>query len=139
MPDSSTPIPPVPLTTFDHVTLIVADVQVSLDFYQRVLGMREVPRPAFGFPGAWLELHGSWVHLTLSDENSGQAGWGDRGVQKISRGHHLAYATADFDAALAALAEHQVPFAAGPQQRPDGMRQVYIHDPDDHLIEICGS
>ena len=139
MSDSDQHAPAVPLSRFDHVTLIVADVDASRDFYQRVLGMRPVPRPAFGFPGAWLELHGSWVHLTLADENSGQAGWGDRGVIKTSRGHHLAYTTPDFDAALEAIQAHQVPIASGPQQRPDGIRQVYIHDPDQHLIEVCGS
>ena len=31
--------PPIPVTTLNHVTLTVSDVQRSVDFYQRVLGM----------------------------------------------------------------------------------------------------
>ena len=31
--------PPIPVTTLNHVTLTVADVQRSVDFYQRVLGL----------------------------------------------------------------------------------------------------
>lgn len=125
------------LIAFDHVTLIVSSVDVSRNFYVQLLGMSEVPRPDFGFPGAWFQIGNTMIHITLSDENSGLAGWGDREVKRPSRGHHLAYSTADFDGALRLIQLSNVPVAAGPQTRPDGARQIYISDPDGHLIEIC--
>ena len=30
-----------------------------------------------------------------------------------------------------------IQIVSGPQVRPDGANQVYIYDPDRHLIEIC--
>ena len=125
------------LIAFDHVTLIVTNVDASRKFYVELLGMSEVSRPEFDFPGAWFQIGNTMIHITLSDENSGLAGWGDREVKRPSRGHHLAYSTEDFDEALRLIQSNNVPVAAGPQTRPDGARQIYISDPDGHLIEIC--
>lgn len=129
--------PAMGLIAFDHVTLIVASVEASRKFYVELLGMSEAIRPAFDFPGAWFQIGNTMIHITLSDENSGLAGWGNREVVRPSRGHHLAYSTADFDEALRLIQLKHVPVAAGPQTRPDGARQIYITDPDGHLIEIC--
>ena len=125
------------LQSFDHLTLIVADVTVSRRFYVEQLGFEEVERPAFDFPGAWFRLSESMIHVTQESELAGRAGWGDRAVGSLSRGHHIAYATTDFDNALLAIQKFGIEIAAGPQTRPDGARQVYIFDPDRHVIEIC--
>lgn len=37
----------------NHVAIHVADVPASVRFYHEVLGLEEIPRPAF-LPGAWL-------------------------------------------------------------------------------------
>lgn len=37
-----------------HIAIKTAHLSASLDFYRNVLGLRDVPRPDFGFPGAWL-------------------------------------------------------------------------------------
>jgi len=125
------------LTRLDHVTLVVADVQVSREFYVGKLGMSEVGRPNFSFPGAWFQLGDTLIHITEASDLAGEAGWGDRKVNRISRGHHIAFRTADFDLALAAIERFQIEIASKPQVRPDGAKQVYVYDPDKHLIEIC--
>ena len=125
------------LVGFDHVTLVVANVEVSRRFYVDQLGFEEVPRPAFSYPGAWLRIGQTLIHLTESDKLSGQAGWGDRTVERVSRGHHIAYLTSDFDQAVKAIQHYGLEIASGPKTRPDGANQVYIYDPDRHLIEIC--
>src|ERR1700726_4367175 len=52
----------------DHVALIIANVERSRQFYTRVLGMQEVPRPEnFNFPGAWLETGPFQIHLIQED------------------------------------------------------------------------
>ena len=124
------------LIGFDHVTLVVADVEASRKFYVDQLGFEAVQRPAFNYPGAWLKIGETLIHLAKSDKLSGQAGWGDRKVERISRGHHIAYRTGDFEQALRAIQYHGVEIAFGPKTRPDGANQVYIYDPDRHLIEI---
>lgn len=125
------------LIGFDHLTLVVASVENSRKFYVDQLGFTEVQRPAFSFPGAWFEIGQSMIHVTESDDLSGKAGWGDRAVTRTSRGHHFAYRTSNFEQALRAIDSHEIEIASGPQTRPDGANQVYIYDPDRHLVEIC--
>ena len=40
-------------------------------------------------------------------------------------------------AAEAKLRELNVPLLAGTKQRPDGILQMYVCDPDGHVIELC--
>ena len=125
------------LNGIDHVTLVVANVEDSRKFYVDQLGFEDAPRPAFSFPGAWFKIGQTMIHVTESDELSGKAGWGDREVARTSRGHHFACRTSDFDQAIRAVEKHGIEIASGPQTRPDGAKQVYIYDPDRHLVEIC--
>ena len=128
---------PIRLVEFDHVTLIVEDVEASRQFYVGKLGMKEAQRPDFDFPGAWFELGQTMIHVTLAGELAGAAGWADQGVKSLSRGHHFAYITDDFEEALAGIESQGIEIADGPKVRPDGARQVYVFDPDRHVIEIC--
>lgn len=120
----------------DHVTLVVADLEATRRFYVGILGMQEVPRPAFSFPGAWFEAGTTQIHATVSDAESGEAGWGDRKVGSLSRGHHFAFEVDDANYAAGELADAGIPIASGPKNRPDGPLQLYIHDPDGHLVEL---
>src|SRR5262249_50070306 len=48
--------------SIDHVTLVVKDLERSRRFYVDVLGMREVPRPAFSFTGLWFQAGKTQIH-----------------------------------------------------------------------------
>ena len=120
----------------DHVTIVISDLEATRDFYVDVLGMEEVPRPAFSFPGIWFQAGTTLIHATLESDEAGQAGWGGRGVRVTSRGHHFAFCVADADASAEVLRKRGIPIASGPQTRPDGAVQVYLNDPDGHLIEL---
>ena len=37
-----------------HMTIRTANLFASLEFYKSILGLKEIHRPDFGFPGAWL-------------------------------------------------------------------------------------
>lgn len=44
----------LPLTSLNHISIVCASVQRSVDFYQNVLGFFPVRRPgSFDFDGAW--------------------------------------------------------------------------------------
>lgn len=124
------------VTSFDHTTIICADLEATRRFYVDVLGMSEVPRPAFKFPGLWFQVGNVQIHATQESPEAGKAGWADRAGSVASRGHHLAFAVDDVTKALEIVEAHGVPIASRLQQRPDGFKQLYLLDPDGHLVEL---
>lgn len=42
------------ITGIFHAAIKTNDLKATVDFYTKVLGLREAPRPDFGYPGAWL-------------------------------------------------------------------------------------
>src|SRR5262245_42906257 len=49
-----------------HVAVNVRDLERSRQFYREVLGLSEVPRPDFPFPGIWFRLAGEQrLHLIV--------------------------------------------------------------------------
>jgi catechol 2,3-dioxygenase-like lactoylglutathione lyase family enzyme len=124
------------VSSFDHVTIICANLEATRRFYVEMLGMKEVSRPAFKFPGLWFQIGNVQIHATQESLEAGKAGWDDRGVKVVSRGHHIAFAVADVTDALKIVEAHGVRIASPLQQRPDGYKQVYLYDPDGHLVEL---
>jgi catechol 2,3-dioxygenase-like lactoylglutathione lyase family enzyme len=127
------------VTSFDHVTIICADLEATRRFYVDFLGMAEVARPAFKFPGLWFQLGNVQIHATEESAEAGSAGWGDRGANVISRGHHFAFAVDDVTETLKVVEAHGVRVASPLQQRPDGNKQLYLYDPDGHVVELVSA
>jgi catechol 2,3-dioxygenase-like lactoylglutathione lyase family enzyme/uncharacterized protein YunC (DUF1805 family) len=121
----------------DHATLVVKDLEQSRKFYVDLLGMREVQRPAFSFAGLWFQAGHTQIHLILEFSGSGPAGNLLPENRRTSRTHHLAFEIEDAAAAANYLKGLRVPILAGPHPRPDGYIQVFLTDPDGHVIELC--
>jgi len=123
--------------SLDHVTLVVRDLDVSRRFFVDVLGMTQVPRPSFSFDGMWLESGSTQVHFIEEHENSSPAG----NLVPESRRHgptnHIAFAVQDAGAFVDRLGQLSVPILSGPVPRPDGAVQVFLNDPDGHVVELC--
>ncbi|MBI1374913.1 MAG: glyoxalase [Phycisphaera sp.] len=116
------------ITQLNHVALHVADVQRSIDFYGGLLGLTQIHRPQFDFEGAWFDLG--------EDRSLHLIGGRDKPSNGHNRGTHTAFCVDDFDAAVALIESHGIRHH-GPNLRPDGARQLFVFDPDDHVIELC--
>lgn len=116
------------ITQLNHVALQVRNVAVTVRFYEEVVGLKQIPRPAFGFPGAWFRI-GADQELHLIEGGAGQ-------VSSSSRGDHFAMMVDSIADAEALLRGKGIAYK-GPHQRPDGARQIFFEDPDGHVIEFC--
>ena len=115
---------------FDHFNINVTDLERSLDFYDRALGLRELSRKE--------AADGSFVLVYLGDGETGfrlELTWlrdMDRPYELGDNEFHLAMQVDDMDAALALHKEMDcVCF-----ENPD-MGIYFINDPDGYWIEIC--
>jgi catechol 2,3-dioxygenase-like lactoylglutathione lyase family enzyme/uncharacterized protein YunC (DUF1805 family) len=127
----------VRVKSLDHVTLVVKDLARSRRFYVEALGMREVPRPAFSFDGLWFQAGATQIHLILEFPGSGPAGNLVPEQLRSSRTHHFAFLVDDAAAVVPLLKERQVQILSGPRDRPDGYIQLFLSDPDGHVVELC--
>jgi len=122
--------------SLDHVTIVVKDLAATRKFYVDALGMDEVPRPGFPFAGQWFQAGPTLIHTILEFEGSGKAG---SAACANSRGHHFAFLVDDCHSAAQRIAELKIPFVSPPKLRPDGATQLFVNDPDGHLVELCSN
>jgi lactoylglutathione lyase len=116
--------------TFDHYALSVRNVEASIDFYTRILGLTEIQRPDFDFRGAWLDLgHGLSLHL-IEDISMAFVS------QSNSRALHFAFGVEDIYAFKLLLINAHILIAKDIKPRPDGALQFFIVDVDGYYIEI---
>lgn len=120
------------LERIDHLVLTVADIPRTVDFYQRVLGMRHEVfgegRSALVFGQQKLNLH--------------QAGreFEPKAAHPLPGAIDLCLVTTwPLERLLAHLAAEGVAVEEGPVRRTGALgpiESVYVRDPDDNLIEI---
>ena len=110
----------------NHVALHVRNLEESMHFYGQVIGLPQLPRPAFDFPGAWYALGSQELHL-IADPHMDPA---------VRRHHHFALLVDDTYAAKAELTEKGITEFRGPSPRPDGPLQLFFNDPDGYVIEL---
>ncbi len=116
----------------DHMVLTVADIEITCDFYNRVLGMEVVTfgdsRKGLRFGSQKINLHrsGQEIQPCAGRPTPGSADLCfiiDTPVQQI----------------IEQLQKHDIVVELGPVER-DGARgpllSIYIRDPDNNLIEL---
>ncbi|GDY08856.1 glyoxalase [Planctomycetia bacterium] len=128
---------PIQVKSLDHVTLVVKDLELSRRFYVDGLGMREVPRPAFSFPGSWFQAGPTLIHLIGEHFGGSPAGNPLAEEFRTTRSNHFAFLVDDVEAAYARAQELGMKIVSSPKARPDGFVQVFLNDPDGFVVELC--
>ena len=72
---------PVQVEAFDHITLIVKDLDLSKQFYVDTLRIADVPRPDFSSAGSWFQIGPAQIHLIQEHQQSGHAGGPDTAAE----------------------------------------------------------
>lgn len=127
------------IETIHHVSLPVTDLARAKSFYADVLGLEEIERPPFDFPGAWYQAGDRHLHLIVGEHSTLRAG---KGID--SRDAHFALRVRSYRAALEHLHAKGYRSDAADEQRKlrqnprgtAGFPQIYLLDPDHNVVEI---
>jgi catechol 2,3-dioxygenase-like lactoylglutathione lyase family enzyme len=123
-----------------HVSLVTANLPLSIAFYRDVLEFTQVPRPPFPTNGAWFEFGACQIHLI---DNPG--GTFRRSTKIDTADTHFALRVDDFEAMVAMLKKKgfREDLPDGDVKRLHMVRegvakfpQAYVLDPDLNIIEI---
>ena len=109
-----------------NVTVPAALEQAAKHFYGTVLGLRQIPKPkgTRQSMGAWFELGGIQLHLSIEDN-----------VQNKASERHVCYQVADATSAELHLRNAGIEII--PDQRPvRGTSRFFLRDPGGNMIEI---
>ena len=119
---------------YDHQALPVNNLKITGDFYRDILGFKDIPT-LVGTKDShrWLaNYEGKEIHLIFSNEE----------IQKTPKQIHMAFSPLDFEKFIDHLKMNNVVFtnyklkAGVVQVRNDGIKQLWIRDPQGYWIEI---
>jgi lactoylglutathione lyase len=117
----------------DHYAIRVADLEIATQFYTDVFALKVISNGTGNPDIRWFSLGGSLALHVIQ---------GDVSKLSLNKSVHLALAMTGFDGFLAHLKAKNIPYSDWPGAagavsiRPDGVRQIYLQDPDGYWIEI---
>ncbi len=110
-----------------HVSISVSDIERARAFYGELLGLAEIERPDFGFPGAWYAAGGVQLHLIETPKGAKQA---EPTPNPIAG--HTAFEIDDYESVRNALKAKGLELL---ETRAE-VGQLFVHDPDRNVIEL---
>lgn len=115
--------------TFDHYSISVSNLAVSVHFYEKILGLTRKIRPDFDFAGAWFSI-GNEQELHLIEDKDVNVNIS--GTRRL----HFAFGVQDIVRFRDYLKNQNIDLVKDTKPRPDGRLQFFIADPDGYYIEI---
>jgi glyoxylase I family protein len=111
------------VTHFDHVSVLITNVERSRHFYRDLLGLKEIAKPrTFTFVALWFAIGNQQLHLLRKDQPDTRSP------------RHFALRVADVQAARTCLRERGLTID---ETTPiPGCDRFFVHDPDGNRIEI---
>ena len=119
-------------TRLNHIAVYVTDLEKSTHFYQHIIGLDTIPEPFHDGKHTWFAIGNAQLHLIASAP-----------VKPVTdKNNHLCFSVPSIDAFIFKLNKEKVEFENWPGKkssftvRPDGVKQIWLKDPDGYWIEI---
>ncbi len=116
----------------NHIAITVKNLEKSASFYRNLLQLDTIPEPFKDGKHAWFRVgEHSQLHVIEA-----------KGNYTTFKGNHICFTIASMDNFIAALQKAKIPFESwegkpgGITVRPDGVKQIYLQDPDGYWLEI---
>ena len=117
---------------FNHAALCVRDLKKSADFYRNALRLEEIANPFNDGAHAWFSI-GPALQLHIIQ--------GDARLIE-NKNTHLCFSVGSLSGFIAHLEKRNVAYtnlkgdSKIPTTRADGVKQIYLQDPDGYWLEI---
>jgi len=125
---SKSPASPL-VSAIDHCSLIVADTEKALEFYRDILELKvDDSRPDLGYPGSWLQVGVTQIHLLQVPNPDITSNRPDHG----GRDHHVALKVYDLDIIVQRLKQAGLDYS----KSKSGRAALFCRDYDGNAIEL---
>ncbi len=120
------------LVDINHVAIRTLDLDKTNRFYTEVLGMTLAERPPFDFPGSWLAIGQTMIHVL-----AGKAAYDSEGRFRPLGGcvDHISISAEGFDGYARRFGEHGLDWREFKVPGAD-IVQIFVRDPNGVLIEL---
>jgi lactoylglutathione lyase len=122
-----------PAAMINHLAINVVDLQKSGDFYINTIGLDTIPEPFHDNLHIWLRIGpGTSLHII----------GGAAAHKEYYKNNHICFSVGSVEAFIEKLKKKSIPFedVAGKKNvfsfRVDGVKQLWLQDPDGYWIEI---
>ena len=117
----------------NHIALSVIDLQNSTAFYKDIIGLDPIPEPFKQNKHSWFQI-GVHSQLHLIEASIG--------IRDHDKSTHLCFSVDSLEAFTEKFEKAKIPYgnfigtSKEPTIRPDGIKQIFLQDPDGYWIEI---
>jgi lactoylglutathione lyase len=117
----------------NHTAIYVVNVKISLSFYQNIIGLDTIPEPFHDGKHAWFKT-GAGIALHIIQ--------GADAPKEYYKNQHTCFSVASVEAFAKLLLANNIAFEDvkgiknAVTARVDGVKQLWLQDPDGYWIEI---
>lgn len=119
--------------SLNHIAVYVNNLEISTNFYEKIIGLSQVPEPFKDGRHTWFTLgRAGQLHLISGSE---------KGLKR-EKNTHLCFSVKSIDEFISILNTNGVKYESWKGEanavtlRVDGVKQIYFQDPDGYWIEI---
>src|SRR5687768_12924829 len=117
----------------NHLALSVVNLQKSTDFYKNIIRLDQIAEPFKDGKHHWFRVaEYSQLHLIEASKQ----------IREHDKSTHICFSVSSLEEFIERLEAANIPYgnfagtSKSPTIRPDGIKQIFLQDPDGYWVEI---